>query len=829
MQERKSFYHCALLHDIGKFIERAKIKELQDQVDRDIKCGETLQTDAHRRYSAAFVDRFYEKKKDSVGEYNILRYQHGNEPEKQDEDKRILFHLIGMADRYASVKRRDDATLEPQPYHLARLHSIFNDIILTENGAEQKVPKAMYLGLEPLSCAKSAMFPLFESPAFDDTLQLPYEESVRQFLCAFEQIHTEEELLFLLEKNIHAVPAQTPVDSNGRLLISRPDINLYDHSRATAAIALCLYDEWKKGRWKGLDADILNETEESGDKSNALPPPCILIAGDLSGIQDFIFNIPSKGAAKSLKGRSFFVQLLAEVCAQFLLDELGLEPVNLLYNGGGNFFILAPACSKDRLMECSKKITEILINNSELSVTIAHVPIEINDFSSFSDKWDTVKELLNLEKKRKYQNLDVELVFGLLPQKATDGDDPFEKLTQSLVASVGYAIKKTEQKFPEKEWSLLLWQLGYDITFFKKEDLRALRFNNTEFEGKCKGFRFAVKSLPVWKSQRDIDDFKLKMETCGCHLAAEDEENRRTGNIKTFGDLAGYACIETGTPKIGILKMDVDNLGRIFTEGFKRKTGFDDLRTPSRMMALSRSLKWFFEGYMNTLIDHHDDQLYPIFSGGDDFFLVGSWKKVFDIALEIRDAFDEFVEHHPGITLSASLLVVDEHFPVSRFAVLAEERLHKAKYESLHKNSINVFGQNLTWEELRKAKRIKEHIVRMIDDGESKAVIQKILNGCEGLEVLHERAVLFTKAKQVNNLRDLKWFEEQKPTGEKVWRLAYYLRDLKNGSKELARNLVKEYEDVIFKAMAGEAVNPMYIAVGARWAELATRKKLTVS
>ena len=99
------------------------------------------------------------------------------------------------------------------------------------------------------------------------------------------------------------------------------------------------------------------------------------------------------------------------------------------------------------------------------------------------------------------------------------------------------------------------------------------------------------------------------------------------------------------------------------------------------------------------------------------------------------------------------------------------------------------------------------------------------MNGCEGLDVLHERAVRFSKAKEVNNLRELKWFEEQKPTGEKVWRLAYYLRDMRNGSKDLARNLVEEYEDVVFKAMAGEAVNPMYIAVGARWAELATRKE----
>ncbi len=414
--------------------------------------------------------------------------------------------------------------------------------------------------------------------------------------------------------------------------------------------------------------------------------------------------------------------------------------------------------------------------------------------------------------------LGAKLVFGLLPQKPRENEDPYGELTRLLVKSSGYLIRKLEKAGSCQGWRKLFSQLGYEIEF--KEGLDALCFNYTDFEGKFKGFRFAVKSLPVWLHQTDVDDFKLLMENGGCRLAEDDDQLQEFPHVKTFNDLAGSACIVTGTPKIGILKMDVDNLGRIFSDGLP-----DQLRTPSRMITLSRSLKWFFEGYMNTLIEKYEGQVYPIFSGGDDFFIVGAWDKVFDLTLEIREAFDEFVAHHPGITLSASLLVVNEHFPVSRFAVLAEERLHEAKYGSLHKNTINVFGQNLTWEEFNKAKSIKDDIVRMINDfGESKAVIQKILNGCEGLEVLHERAVRFTKAKQVNNLRELKWFEEQKPTGEKVWRLAYYLRDLKKGSKDLARNLVEEYEDVIFKAMAGWAVNPIYIAVGARWAELAKRK-----
>lgn len=828
MSERDSFYLGALLHDIGKFIERAKLKEWQDLAYRYVKSGDASANYAHRRYSAAFIDKNREKNSlfpDSASESYSLWHHKGNEPDKRDyesiNNKGVLLKLIRIADNCASAERRDDATLEPQKYYLARLQSIFNEIIVKgENGVELKAPKSMYLELETLSCKKTAMFPLKESPAFDELLPLPYDAPVRQFFDAFKQIEKPDELLFLLEKYLHAVPAQTPVEFNGTLRLSRPDINLFDHSRTTAAIALCLYDEWKEGVWKGRDAEILNDTA-AGYKKEEFPHPCILIAADLSGIQEFIFNIPSKGAARSLKGRSFFVQLLSEVCAQFLLDELGLEPVNLLYNGGGNFFILAPACRKERLIQCSKKISEVLLQ-SELSVTIAHVSVGLKDFSSFSEQWDKVKNIVEQQKKRKYQMLDAKLVFGLLPQKPRESDDPFGELTKLLAKSSGYSLHPTEKEVLDKGWPQLFSQLGYEVEF--KEGRNALGFNDTDFEGKFKGFRFAVKSLPVWREQKEIDDFQRSMEKGGCRLAEEDEENRKQDNVKTFNDLAGYACIATGTPKIGILKMDVDNLGRIFTEGFKREDSSDDLRTPSRMMALSRSLKWFFEGYVNTLIKKYEGQLYPIFSGGDDFFLVGAWDKVFELTLEIREAFDEFVAHHPGITPSASLLVVDEHFPVSRFAVLAEERLHEAKYGSMHKNTVNVFGQNLTWEEFNKAKSIKEKIVQMINGfGESKAVIQKILNGCEGLEVLYERVITYTNAERDVNLRN--WFEDQKPVGEKLWRLAYYLRDVKKESQKLSKEIVNEYEVVVLKALSWELVNPMYIAVGARWAELATRTK----
>lgn len=250
------------------------------------------------------------------------------------------------------------------------------------------------------------------------------------------------------------------------------------------------------------------------------------------------------------------------------------------------------------------------------------------------------------------------------------------------------------------------------------------------------------------------------------------------------------------------------------------------------MMSLSRSLQWFFEGYMNTLLEDEEfrDYLYPIFSGGDDLFIVGAWHKVFDIALRIQKDFRQFVCENPSVTLSASLLVVDEHYPVSRFAVLAEERLHEAKYGSLDKNSVNVFGQTLSWVEFGEAWTVKKCLFDLVDETGvykvPRSVIYKVLQSCEGLSELHDRAQLLYKAESSNDMTHLSLLRQMPPVGEKMWRMSYMLRDIrKDEAKKFAKGLIDTYESVVRKAIQGEPVNPMYVAVGARWAEMATRYK----
>ena len=234
----------------------------------------------------------------------------------------------------------------------------------------------------------------------------------------------------MLHKFFHAVPAQTP-NKFGSKLLDKPDICLFDHLRVTAAIAICLYDEWKDGSWQGEDKKIFND----GYKKDDFPAPCILISGDISGIQDFIFNVPSKGAAKTLKARSFYVQMLADVCVQKVLDELHLKPANLLYNGGGQFYILAPKCRRTALDWCREKIMDALIGE-ELYLSLACVDIRIGDFMDrFGEKWAEVNIELQKEKLRKFHLLGADKVFDTFKQvpRTNDEKDRFFEITQTKI------------------------------------------------------------------------------------------------------------------------------------------------------------------------------------------------------------------------------------------------------------------------------------------------------------------------------------------------------------------------------------------------------------
>ena len=816
MEDKNTLYVSALLHDIGKFIERAKNDEWKEKAYNYVKNKEVSENYAHRRYSAAFINKNKNEKEflnDAVEE--LVLHHHNDVPGKVDnylsiDQRGVLQKIIRIADDLASAERSEDDSLEPGKYYKANLEIPFNDIQITLKcdsfTRELKLAEKFYYEKSTLNIDDKGQFPI----TYNESDENSYKDLLKMFLNEFNSVEDDEALLSLMEKYLVHIPAQSPFEINGKEYLYKPDINLYDHSRVVAAIAVVLHEEYIKGLYKGKDKQILSSLYKS-----ELNNPAILICGNVNGIQDFIFNVKSKKAAKNLKGRSYFIQILTDIAAKFIIDNFELKTANLLYNGGGNFFILAPNFRKTDLDEVCEKISKTIIDTG-LYLSIGYAEVTFDDFKNFGNVFDSAVRASNNEKKKKYNKLNYDQVFNPFQQKIRGEEDYFE-LTESLQKSQNYFYGNNDGTTIKSKWEKVFNELGYKVDFHSSDELhkQEIVFNKVDFVEKHQSFRFAVKDLPKWKKELE-NKFKKELDD-----VFEYEEGESINTILQYKRFAQLAKFDTGTEKLGVLKMDVDNLGKIFKDGLKHAKP-----TIGRIAFLSRTLKWFFEGYMNTLLqdDNFKNRIYPIFSGGDDFFVVGAWNSIFEFAIKVREEFKEFVGHHPGITLSASLLVIDENYPIKQIANLAEKRLENAKGRSSVKtelkikNAISVFNTVLSWEEFNEAKELKDKIKEIIEKtGYNRAIINKIQKSSTGFAAI-QKEILFGKV--------IKMY--------KVWRLSYYLRDLVNLSKnnpnaeevkELVKGIVKQYEELFFKAFKGEGTNIQIFPVAARWAELETKNK----
>ncbi|MEA5469904.1 type III-A CRISPR-associated protein Cas10/Csm1, partial [Spirulina sp. 06S082] len=164
------------------------------------------------------------------------------------------------------------------------------------------------------------------------------------------------------------------------------DIAFCDRIRSTAALAAALANN--------SEAKELN-----------------LVAGDLSGIQNFIYTISSDGALKSLRARSFYLELVTEEIVQQLLEKLELPRTSVIYAGGGNIYILASGEKTvvDKVKDIQNMFNEWLFEQFQGKVFLALDAIafnteEIQD-SRLSDVWQKVPQRLAKQKQQKFYNI----------------------------------------------------------------------------------------------------------------------------------------------------------------------------------------------------------------------------------------------------------------------------------------------------------------------------------------------------------------------------------------------------------------------------------------
>lgn len=216
------------------------------------------------------------------------------------------------------------------------LYSVLNRINIP---GRKPLPNDSYLAFPPeyLSSEKLVLPRKIQSLSHEDYKNL-LEKFNRELIDirGVDKSKQIEFLLNLLEKYFSFIPSETAYRDDPP---TYPDVSLFDHLKITAAIASSMYLYFISNNINpgSLFRDEIQDRSEER---------YTLIGGDLSGIQDFVYSVTYRAALKGLRARSFYLELILHHVAQNILDEIGIYRTNLLYIGGGNFFILAPNTAK---------------------------------------------------------------------------------------------------------------------------------------------------------------------------------------------------------------------------------------------------------------------------------------------------------------------------------------------------------------------------------------------------------------------------------------------------------------------------------------------------
>lgn len=847
---------AALLHDVGKAFERA---EMLDDYRRDPEYLQAYcrkQVNYYSRLHVLHTLKFCELIADK---YDFLRPAEGQRIRQADQHWINLASrhhvastpfekLISASDHFASAEREDGN------YYERRIHQkTYLEPILERVNLDKTTTRTYHrLPLNELSLDKDVIYPkhVNDLPEMEEvenevwlsreSLRLHYEQLCNAMMGTIKQLPSIlgvresgavrgliANLLSLFERFLVQVPSATN--------IKHPDISLFDHMRITAAIAEGLYRHHEaKGT---LDRPTQFEDKEVTKWR--------LVCGDFSGIQAFIYRLTSKGAAKGLRGRSLYIQLLCDAVSEYLLRELELFPTARIYSSGGKFYLLIADCQVGHLQKCVGQVNKWLLREfgSEVFLGIGMAPVCGNDFAggNMGNRWKEANEDLLKDRLRRFRSLieqDADFFepltlneWGMNCQvcgrddkdaniREVDGRSVCEQCMSlermgSLLADTGYFFwawgddRKTAHARLDKEWRYSFKELGCDLYLLKSqprfEDADRLqnsymeRLNNMEcFDGNIHGYSCDFRFLGKWDRSKESGGWE-------------------------FDDFAANA---KGTKRLGVLRMDVDNLGQLFIRGFNFPSIEGEIRqmgSLSRVATMSRQLNQFFSGYLCKLLtDFSRTQI--IYAGGDDLFLIGAWDELPRVAREIQTEFKDYCAMNPSFTISGGISMVRGKYPISRAAELAKDAEDSAKNlkrkfdeKDPKKDALCFFNTPLGWEDYDLAKNMMGTIREIIENTKSRGILWRLK---DVIGVVDEyRRLSCKKGLSKEEIDRLVYYQRWR------WQLVYNIERMKKRHPECKDKLDGLVHGILVPdAQAGMPVIE-WLQLPTRWAELLTRKE----
>lgn len=556
------------------------------------------------------------------------------------------------------------------------------------------------------------------------------------------------------------------------------DISLFDICKITSSIATC--------------------QEKNEDQF-------ILIKGDFSGIQNFIYKTKKEDALKTLKARSFYLTLLQDLCSKYIIRNLDLNISNILYSGGGNFYIIASKAQIEEFKEIRKELSKLLLNahKGNLYLALSEVEFTLNDFNNFEDIWKRAGDSIGKIKNKKWNEIGLEENF----EKIFGPIDNGGRLNQTCGICNCISDKLDEEKrCPLCQSYVELIESVRNKKYYIEEeiDFDSIKDNYNDIKDVFKSlgynifFTESVCEKNESKTIYSINDF-----------SNDKVDGYIFKSIKLITDSLDKIAQSDqllGDNKIGVIKLDVDNLGSLFI----------NTKSIGQVVGLSRNISMFFEGFVEKAIENNyipkvckeylktknwKEKITIIYAGGDDTFIVGRYDEVFEFAYVLRELFRIFVDCKDK-TFSTGVGMFNSNFPIIKTAEITEEFLSNGKLTE-GKDKICFLGEVFTWEQYLELIKLKNLIEKIYEKTKSKSIFEKIDKSTKGFKAVFKKG-----NKNVNYI--------------KMYRLAYYLRDLRTEDNiELINNLIEQYENICLSALTKSDLSKqaMIIPFANKWAQ----------
>lgn len=463
LNDRKELVVGALIHDVGKVVRRA---------------GKS--TDNHQLAGYDFTNRV--KKFAKFQKY--IHYHHEKDlKEKNLEDEKVWY--VCFADNLSSKERMTAGNVF---YEYRRLENLLSKI------PEKEQKKPTYFPIRSADKITEAVTEMEEEKESYASLYESFVEDAEKISLSPDDVN------FLVYKYFSFIPQETRVEGD-------MDISLYDHLKVTAMLSLALYDYAKENH---LDFKTYDEMKRYFEDPSV--KPFLLVGGDVSGIQNFISSVSSKGALRSYRGRSFFIEILQEVVVDEILSRTGFYRTNVHYIGGGHFHLVLS--NTEKVKETIEKIRKELNAWFRKRGLSLHLVMEYTEFSTedvedMKSVFESIAKKVNLRKLRMYAEEDLEELFpddlSSIPEKGGFTCKVCGNRVEKLFA-LGDSEEEIACDFCRK-----MYELGRDLLKKDEEEnytyIYLVEKDNGRFEIFNKRFDFSRKpgeDCVVWERTEDL-------------------------------------------------------------------------------------------------------------------------------------------------------------------------------------------------------------------------------------------------------------------------------------------------------------------------------------